>query len=153
MFNKKNFKKSSSGSSIYKTSSNNGIESESEFFWYQNESIFRRQIRAKLLNSKQLYCASRQPYVTQVSIKLSPGSLLATRLLILRYLIPLIPQKLSLCSFKPKTSIYVKIFLLVCPVFIIITTSSRLMRLCFERCFSHHGRSISPNVASLLMMK
>ena len=34
MFNKKKFKKLSSGSSIHKTFSNNGIESESEFFWH-----------------------------------------------------------------------------------------------------------------------
>ena len=34
MFNKKKFKKSSSGSSIYKSYSNNGIVSESELFWH-----------------------------------------------------------------------------------------------------------------------
>ena len=59
-----NFKKSSSGSSIYKTSSPAGIENEREFFWHQNENIYRSQILPKLLNSKQLYCATRLPYVT-----------------------------------------------------------------------------------------
>ena len=63
MFNKKTFKKPSSACSIYKTYSNSGVESESEFFWHQNESIFRSQILAKILNSKQLYCATSQPYV------------------------------------------------------------------------------------------
>ena len=119
MSNKKISKKPSSSCSIYKTSSNNGIESESEFFWHQNESIFRSQILAKFLNSKQLYCATSQPYITN-SIKFSPASLLATRLLSLRYLIPLIPQKLSLRSSKHKTSIYVKTFLLVCSLLIIM---------------------------------
>ena len=30
------------------------------FFWHQNEIIFRSQILAKFLNSKQLYCATSQ---------------------------------------------------------------------------------------------
>ena len=60
MFNKKKNKKPSSGCSIYKTSSNNGIESESEFFWHQNQSIFRSQILANFLNSKQIYYANSQ---------------------------------------------------------------------------------------------
>ena len=64
MFNKKDFKLPSSDSSIYKTSSNNGIEIESDLFWHQNESIFRSQILSKFLISKQLYCATSQPYVT-----------------------------------------------------------------------------------------
>ena len=63
-FSKINFKKSSSGSSIYKTSSPAGIENEREFFWHQNESIYRSQILPKLLNSKQLYCATKLPHVT-----------------------------------------------------------------------------------------
>ena len=63
-FSKINFKKSSSGSSIYKTSSPAGIQNEREFFWHQNESIYRSQILAKLLKSKQLYCASKLPHVT-----------------------------------------------------------------------------------------
>ena len=63
-FSKINFKKSSSGSSIYKTSSPAGIENEKEFFWHQNESIYRSQILPKLLNSKQLYCAPKLPHVT-----------------------------------------------------------------------------------------
>ena len=63
-FSKINFKKSSSGSSIYKTSSPAGIENEREFFWHQNESICRSQILPKLLNSKQLYCATKLLHVT-----------------------------------------------------------------------------------------
>ena len=63
-FSKINFKKSSSGSSIYRTSSPAGIENEREFFWHQNESIYRSQILPKLLNSKQLYCATKLPHVT-----------------------------------------------------------------------------------------
>ena len=63
-FNKINLKKSLSGSSIYKTSSPAGIEDEGEFFWHQNESIYRNQILPKLLNSKQLYCATKLPHVT-----------------------------------------------------------------------------------------
>ena len=59
-----NFKKSLSGSSIYKTSSPAGIENEREFFWHRNESIYRSQILPKLLNSKQLYCATKRPHVT-----------------------------------------------------------------------------------------
>ena len=102
MFHKKNFKKQSSFFSIYKTSSNNGIESDSGFFWHQNETIFLSQIPAKFLNSKQLYCATSQPYVRSISIKFSRVSLLTPRLLLLRYLIPLIPQKLSLRSSKHK---------------------------------------------------
>ena len=62
-FSKINFKKSS-GSSIYKTSSPAEIENEREFFWHQNESIYRSQILPKLLNSKQLYCATKLPHVT-----------------------------------------------------------------------------------------
>ena len=54
-----NFKKSSSGSSIYKTSSLAGIENERDFFWYQNESIYRSHFLPKLLNFKQLYCATK----------------------------------------------------------------------------------------------
>ena len=57
-----NFKKSSSGSSIYKTSSPAGIENERENLWNQNESIYRSQIL--LLNSKQLYCVTKLPHVT-----------------------------------------------------------------------------------------
>ena len=64
MFNKKISKLPSSDCSVYKNSSNNGIESESEFFLQQNKSIFRSQILAKFLNSKQLHCATSQPYVT-----------------------------------------------------------------------------------------
>ena len=63
-FSKINFRKSSSGSSIYKTSSPAGIENERELFWHQNESIYRSQILPKLLNSKQLYCATKLPHVT-----------------------------------------------------------------------------------------
>ena len=63
-FSKINFKKSSSGSSIYKTSSPAGIENDREFFWHQNENIYRSQILPKLLNSKQLYCATTLPHVT-----------------------------------------------------------------------------------------
>ena len=63
-FSKINFKKSSSGSSIYKTSSPAGIENEGEFFWHQNESIYRSQSLPNLLNSKQLYCATKLPHVT-----------------------------------------------------------------------------------------
>ena len=63
-FSKINFNKSSSGSSKYKTSSPAGIENDREFFWHQNESIYRRQILTKLLNSKQLYCATTLPHVT-----------------------------------------------------------------------------------------
>ena len=59
-----NFKKSSSGSSIYKTSSPAGIENERENLWNQNESICRSQILSKLLNSKQLYCVTKLPHVT-----------------------------------------------------------------------------------------
>ena len=59
-----NFKKSSSGSSIYKTSSPAGIENERENLWNQNESICRSQILPKLLNSKQLYCVTKLPHVT-----------------------------------------------------------------------------------------
>ena len=59
-----NFKKSLSGSSIYKTSSPAGIENEREFFWHQKESIYRSQILPKLLNCKQLYCATKRPHVT-----------------------------------------------------------------------------------------
>ena len=55
----------------------------------------------------QLCCATSQPYVTYISIKFSPVSSYATKLLLLRYLIPLISQKLSLRSSKHKTSIYV----------------------------------------------
>ena len=33
-------------------------------FWHQNESIYRSQILPKLLNSKQLYCATKLPHVT-----------------------------------------------------------------------------------------
>ena len=58
------FKKSSSGSSIYKTSSPAGIENEREFFWRQNESIYGSQILPKPLNSKQLYCATKLTHVT-----------------------------------------------------------------------------------------
>ena len=54
-----NFKKSSSGSSIYKTYSLAGIENEREFFWHQNGSIYRSQILPKFINSKQLYCATK----------------------------------------------------------------------------------------------
>ena len=63
-FSKINFKKSLSGSSIHKTSSPAGIENEREFFWHQNESSYRSQILPKLLNSKQLYCATKLPHVT-----------------------------------------------------------------------------------------
>ena len=63
-FSKMNFKKSLPGSSIYKTSSPPGIENEREFFWHQNESIYRSQILSKLLNSKQLYCVTKLPHVT-----------------------------------------------------------------------------------------
>ena len=63
-FSKINFKESSSGSSIYKTSSSAGIENEREFFWHKNASIYRSQILPKLLNSKQLYCATKLPHVT-----------------------------------------------------------------------------------------
>ena len=63
-FSKINFKKSSSGSSIYKTSSPAGIENEREFFWHQNKNIYRSQILPKLLESKQLYCATKLPHVT-----------------------------------------------------------------------------------------
>ena len=59
-----NFKKSSSDFPIYKTSSLAGIESEREFFWHQNENIYRSQILPKLLNSKQLYCATKLTRVT-----------------------------------------------------------------------------------------
>ena len=59
-----NFKKSLPDSSTYKTSSLAGIESEREFFWYQNESIYRSQILPKLLNFKQLYCATKLTRVT-----------------------------------------------------------------------------------------
>ena len=58
-FSKANLKKSLSGSS-----SPAGIENEREFFWHQNESIYRSQILPKLLNSKQLYCATKLPHVT-----------------------------------------------------------------------------------------
>ena len=61
---KLNFKKSSSGSSIYKTSSLAGIEIEREFFWHQNESIYRSQILPRLFNFKQLYCATKLTRVT-----------------------------------------------------------------------------------------
>ena len=88
--------------SIYKSSINNGIESENEFFHHQNESTFRSQILAKSLTSKQLYSVTSQPYVTLISIKFSRVLLLARRLLLLSYLIPLIPQKLLLCSLKHK---------------------------------------------------
>ena len=63
-FSKINFKKSSPGSSIYKTSSPAGVENEREFFWHQNESIYRSQILPKHLNSKQLYCVTKLPHVT-----------------------------------------------------------------------------------------
>ena len=63
-FSKINFKKSSPDSSIYKTSSPAGIENKREFFWHQNESIYRSQILSKLLNSKQLYCVTKLPHVT-----------------------------------------------------------------------------------------
>ena len=63
-FSKINFKKSSSASSIYKNPSRAGQENEREFFWHQNESIYRSQILPKLLNSKQLYCATKLPHVT-----------------------------------------------------------------------------------------
>ena len=63
-FSKISFKKSSSGSSIYKTPSPAEVENETEFFWHQNESIYRSQILPKLLNSKQLYCATKLPHVT-----------------------------------------------------------------------------------------
>ena len=63
-FSKINFKKSWSGTSIYKTSSPAGIENDREFFWHQNESIYRSQILPNLLNSKQLYCATTLPHVT-----------------------------------------------------------------------------------------
>ena len=63
-FSKINLKKSSSDSSIYKTSSPAGIENERELFWNQNESIYKRQILAKLLNSKQLYCVTKLLHVT-----------------------------------------------------------------------------------------
>ena len=63
-FSKINFKKSSSGSSIYKTSSPAGIENEREFFWHQNESIYKSQILPNFLNSKQLYCVTKLPHVT-----------------------------------------------------------------------------------------
>ena len=62
-FNKINFKKSLSGSSIYKTSNPAGIENERELFWHQNESIYRSHILPKLLHSKQLYCATKLPHV------------------------------------------------------------------------------------------
>ena len=91
-FSKINFKKSSSCSSIYKTSSPAGIQNEREFFWHQNESIYRSQILPKLLNSKQLYCATKLPHVTSIPIKFSTVSLLATRLLH-RPVILLVPQK------------------------------------------------------------
>ena len=91
-FSKINFKKSSSGSSIYKTSSPAGIQNEREYFWHQNESIYRSQILPKLLNSKQLYCATKLPHVTSIPIKFSTVSLLATRLLH-RSVILLVPQK------------------------------------------------------------
>ena len=63
-FSKINFKKSSSGSSIYKTSSPAGIENERELFWHQNGSLYRNQILSKFLNSKQLYCVTKLPHVT-----------------------------------------------------------------------------------------
>ena len=59
-----NFKKSSSDSSTYKTSSLAGIENERAFFLFQNESIYRSQILPKLLNFKQLYCATKLTRVT-----------------------------------------------------------------------------------------
>ena len=59
-----NFKKSSSRSSIYKTSSLAGIENEREFFWHQNESTYRSQILPRLINFKQLYCATKLTRVT-----------------------------------------------------------------------------------------
>ena len=49
MFNKKRFKKPSSGCSIYKTSSNNGIGTESEFFLHQNEAKFQKPKPSKIL--------------------------------------------------------------------------------------------------------
>ena len=63
-FRKINLAKSSSGSSIYKTSSPARNDNEREFFWHQNESIYRSQILPKLLNSKQLYCATKLTHVT-----------------------------------------------------------------------------------------
>ena len=63
-FSEINFKKSSSRSSIYKTSSPAGIENEGEFFWHQNESIYRSQSLPKLIISKQLYCATKLTHVT-----------------------------------------------------------------------------------------
>ena len=62
MFNKKESRNHHQvdGTTRYKTSSNNGIESQSKFFWHQNKSIFRSQSLAKFLNSKQLYCATSQ---------------------------------------------------------------------------------------------
>ena len=86
-FSKINFKKSSSGSSIYKTSSPAGIENEREFFWHQNESIYRSQILPKLLNSKQLYCVTKLPHVTSIPIKFSSVSLLAMKIIIRFFLI------------------------------------------------------------------
>ena len=62
-FNKINFQKSSSDSSIYKISSPTEIGNKREFFWHQNESIYRSQTLQKLLNSKQLYCATKLPHV------------------------------------------------------------------------------------------
>ena len=63
-FSKINFKKSSSGSSMYKTSSPAGIENDRELFLHKNESIYRSQILPKLLNSKQLYCTTKLTHVT-----------------------------------------------------------------------------------------
>ena len=74
-FSKISFKKSSSRSSIYKTSSPAGIENEGEFFWHQNESIYSSQSLPKLLNSKQLYCETKLPHVTKIPIKFSTVSL------------------------------------------------------------------------------
>ena len=49
MFNQKNFKKLSSGSSIYKTFRNNGIENESECFLAPKGEHFQRPNPSKIL--------------------------------------------------------------------------------------------------------
>ena len=97
-----NFKKPLSGSSIYETSSLAGIENEREFFWHQNESIYRSQILPKLLNSKQLYRATKLTPVSSIPIKFSTVSWLAARLLH-RYVILLVLLKKSSLSFKHQT--------------------------------------------------
>ena len=62
-FNEINFNKSSSVSSLYETSSPGGIENQRQIFWHENESIYKNQIVSKLLNSEQLYCATKLPHV------------------------------------------------------------------------------------------